>query len=367
MAIRTSWKVKIVGRLNQITMTKTVTSWTGFNICVCAKVWPDVGGIETLTESLATEWTRQGHKVTVVTDVELNEGQEKNWPFKILRNPRPDQATKIRSESSLILHMNLSLKALRLLRFSRNRLFVSHQSWYRTPSGKVDLREFLKRLIIRGCAYSISCSEAVQRSLHCGGEVIPNPFDQNHFRLGRTDRIRDIVFVGRLVSDKGIDVLLRAVHTLRSQNITPTVTIVGDGPERNVLTELAAQLELSNQVKFVGKRDHTELPLILNEHTILAVPSRWNEPFGIVALEGAACGCVVIGSNGGGLPEAIGPAGFTFPNGDYYALAMLLKQVLEKSISPDHAKVAEHLAKHTVTRVATHYTEHFESRMRVGT
>ena len=47
----------------------------------------------------------------------------------------------------------------------------------------------------------------------------------------------------------------------------------------------------------------------LNRHEIMVVPSRWNELFGVVALEGMACGCAMLVSDGGGLPDAVGYAG----------------------------------------------------------
>ena len=47
----------------------------------------------------------------------------------------------------------------------------------------------------------------------------------------------------------------------------------------------------------------------------MVIPSRWREPFGVVALEGLACGCVVLASDGGGLPDAVGPAGLIFKRG----------------------------------------------------
>ena len=55
---------------------------------------------------------------------------------------------------------------------------------------------------------------------------------------------------------------------------------------------------------------------LLNRHLIIVVPSRWQEPFGLVALEGIACGCVALGANCGGLPNAIGGAGATFLHED---------------------------------------------------
>jgi Glycosyltransferase len=89
----------------------------------------------------------------------------------------------------------------------------------------------------------------------------------------------------------------------------------------------------------------------------LVVPSRYDEPFGIVALEGIACGCLVVGSSGGGLKEAIGPCGLTFPNGDAVALTNLLDRLLaDPGAGHDllgHAP--EHLARHSAAAVALSY------------
>jgi glycogen(starch) synthase len=85
--------------------------------------------------------------------------------------------------------------------------------------------------------------------------------------------------------------------------------VIGEGPCRNDLEERVRKLGLADQVEFLGAIVGEPLVNILNRHKILVVPSSWNEPFGIVALEGIACGCMVIGSSGGGLPEAIGPCG----------------------------------------------------------
>ena len=84
------------------------------------------------------------------------------------------------------------------------------------------------------------------------------------------------------------------------------------------------------------------------------MPSRWAEPFGIVALEGIACGCVVVGSEKGGLKEAIGPCGLTFENGNVRALADQLKRSLNDPNS-QMQQAAEHLAKFQADAAATAY------------
>ena len=100
----------------------------------------------------------------------------------------------------------------------------------------------------------------------------------------------------------------------------------------------------------------------LNRHRILVVPSRYNEPFGIVALEGIACGCVVVGSRGGGLKEAIGPCGDTFRNGDAADLARVLGRLLRRPEldAEPLRQAAGHLARHAGERVAAAYLREIE-------
>ena len=88
------------------------------------------------------------------------------------------------------------------------------------------------------------------------------------------------------------------------------------------------RLELDRQVSFLGVRVGAELVQILNGHQIIVIPSRWTEPFGLVALEGIACGLVAVGSSNGGLPDAIGPCGEIFHTGDAQSLTDCLEKLL---------------------------------------
>jgi glycosyltransferase involved in cell wall biosynthesis len=196
---------------------------------------------------------------------------------------------------------------------------------------------------------------------------IGNPYDPETFMLlPGCVRDRSLVFLGRLVSDKGADVLLRALGLLRERNLTPSLTVIGGGPEDAALRALSAELGLGAQVNFAGALAGAPLAAMLNRHRILVVPSRWAEPFGIVALEGIACGCVVIGSEQGGLPSAIGPCGCTVPNGDAPALAAAIERVLgDGQLQAQYrAGAAEHLARHTVPSVAAAYLAVFDKAVR---
>jgi glycosyltransferase involved in cell wall biosynthesis len=174
-----------------------------------------------------------------------------------------------------------------------------------------------------------------------------------------------LIFLGRLVSEKGVDLLLDALARLRARELRPGLTIVGVGPELARIEEMTNQLGLRDQVSFAGPKRGAELAQVLQQHRILVIPSRYDEPFGVVALEGIACGCVAVGSCGGGLPEAIGPCGLTFPNGDAGALAQVLESLLrqpnEQRRLLGHAP--EHLAKFHPATVADAYLTLFRTKL----
>jgi glycogen synthase len=146
------------------------------------------------------------------------------------------------------------------------------------------------------------------------------------------------------------------------------LTVVGQGPEATALIKHADRLGIGRQVHFVGSRQGEEVVRLLNAHRILVVPSLYNEPFGIVALEGIACGCLVIGSRGGGLQAAIGDCGLTFRNGDSEELADLLEAALADPdrFLPTREKVADHLSRHASQRVSEAYLRVLEEVVREG-
>jgi glycosyltransferase involved in cell wall biosynthesis len=141
------------------------------------------------------------------------------------------------------------------------------------------------------------------------------------------------------------------------------LTVVGGGPEEAVWRRLSGDLGQAAQVNFVGVKRGRELVEVLNAHKVLVVPSLWNEPFGVVALEGMACGCVVVGSEGGGLKEAIGPGGLTFPNGDIIALADCIRKALSDAdtLARCRSSAPAHLARHQPNLVAENYLEVFSN------
>lgn len=318
--------------------------------------FPSTGGIETVTNLLAREFVAGGHEVHVVTQTAGNG----DFPFPVIRRPGAPELIRQVRWCDVFLQNNISLRTLWPLLFIRRPLFIAHQTWITNPDGSTGWQHRLKRFLLR-YATSFAISDAIADSLPIPSIRVGNPYDDRIFSDGTGQRPRQLIFVGRLVSDKGASLLLDALKLLDTK---PSVTIVGDGPERSALEKQAATSQL--HIEFAGSRQSEQLADLLRQHEILVVPSLWREPFGIVALEGIACGCVVIGSSGGGLPEAIGPCGVTFPNGDARALADAIKRLLDNPAERDRLRqnAAAHLARFKPRRVAIVYLETMAKALR---
>jgi glycosyltransferase involved in cell wall biosynthesis len=140
-----------------------------------------------------------------------------------------------------------------------------------------------------------------------------------------------IVFQGRLVSSKGIRVLLEAASILRSQKRSFELILIGDGPERTKLQEHARELQLSSCTRFMGYLDATEVESILATASAVVVPSLGGEVFGLVVAENMSRGLPVIASDLGAFKEVLGNAGLTFRVGDANDLAQQLGSLLDDS------------------------------------
>ena len=160
-----------------------------------------------------------------------------------------------------------------------------------------------------------------------------------------------IGYAGRLVPEKGVDLLLRAAAELPS---TARVRVLGAGPEQPRLAQLAAELGLGERVSFATVPS-LAMPAELAALDCLVLPSRtrpnWKEQFGRVLIEAMACGVPVVGSTSGEIPNVIGEAGLTFPEDDALALAAHLR-----ALQADPARRAA-LGAAGRARVVAHYTQ----------
>ncbi len=326
--------------------------------------YPSIGGLETVVAILAQEFVAQGHRVKLVCHTSA--ADDSAFPFVVIRQPRAPVLLQLLRWCDLYFQPNISLKGLWPLLLCPKPWVVSHNNWYCRVDGRLGWQDRLKHYLLK-FATNISVSQAVAAHIAQLSTVIPNPYRDGLF-YPRPGVVRDrpLIFVGRLVSDKGVDLLLDALAQLRSQGLTPTLTpmltVVGGGPEETALKAQAQQLGIVTQVDFVGVKVGEELAQLLSAHQILVVPSRWQEPFGIVALEGIACGCVAVGSEEGGLPEAMGDCGVTFANGDVVALTQALANLLTCPDRVAHYQnnAVSHCDRHRAAAVAATYLQVFE-------
>ncbi len=296
---------------------------------------PAVGGIETVSAILAEEFVSAGHEVQLITETAGNDLERPG--YGVTRRPSLQRTFSLLRWADVFFQNNISLPALLPALAVGKPSIVAHQTWIRNPDGGLGWKARLKRMLLSHVT-NVAISQAIADDLQRPCVITPNPYRDASFRLiPGVERNRDLVFLGRLVSDKGVDLLLRALRDVRREGSAPSLTIIGAGPEEQALKALAHDLDLGNQVEFAGEKSGDELAMLLNQHRIMVVPSRWAEPFGVVALEGIACGCAVIGSEDGGLKEAMGLCGITFKNGDQTSLVAALElllgdRVLEESL-----------------------------------
>src|SRR6516165_9519643 len=325
--------------------------------------WPSIGGLETMMEILAEEFTAAGHQVKVATQVASE--VERDHDYQIVRLPSLKSCVQLLRWSDVCLCANVSLRGLPPMMVAPTPVVVSHQGTYDSP-GRFSILSEIKKNVTR-FSHNICVSQAVQSHIPGRSVVIPNTYRSDVFKE-YSDVIKDldIVFVGRLVSDKGVIGLIEAMGELGRAGFRPRLSIVGDGPERPAILRRVGELDLGPQVTFTGTKTGSDLARFVARHRVMAVPSRLAEGFGIVALEGIACGCAVVGTALGGLPEAIGPCGVTVPNADTSAMARALRSLLEDNrlLAGYRACAPVHLARHSRSEVARSYLRVLESAAR---
>jgi glycosyltransferase involved in cell wall biosynthesis len=170
-----------------------------------------------------------------------------------------------------------------------------------------------------------------QHGIRANFVILPNPVDTTRFRppdrLPPTSAI-EIVAVGRLAPVKGHDLLIEAVARLREPHPTIRLTIVGDGPEREVLEARARELGLDEIVTFTGRLSPTDTAERLRRSHVFALASRW-ENLSVAVLEACVVGLPTIVTRVGGLSEIEAEGLRIIEPGDVDGLVQVLDGVLD--------------------------------------
>jgi glycogen(starch) synthase len=139
-----------------------------------------------------------------------------------------------------------------------------------------------------------------------------------------------VLGLGRLVREKGFDVALTAFARVAHTRPSAHFMIAGDGPERPRLEKQAVELGLDGRIAFPGWISPLRVHELINTATVVVMPSRWREAFGIVALQAAQIGRPVVATCVGGLPEIVadGMTGLLVDNEDAAALGDAIGSLL---------------------------------------
>jgi phosphatidylinositol alpha-1,6-mannosyltransferase len=129
-------------------------------------------------------------------------------------------------------------------------------------------------------------------------------------RRPETGRTYTLTTICRVVKEKGIDIVLRALNILKTQGIPVRYVIGGDGCDREFFQTLAAELKVQDQVQFAGYISESEKWCLLRSADVFVMPSRvtadqQHEGFGIAYIEANACGIPAVGTRAGGVPDAV--------------------------------------------------------------
>ncbi|MCL4541948.1 MAG: glycosyltransferase [Chloroflexi bacterium] len=157
---------------------------------------------------------------------------------------------------------------------------------------------------------------------------------------------------GRLVPEKGFDILLRAIQQL-PHNVH--LELVGEGPERGELERLAVSLGIMDRLRFWGQQPSHAMPSLYQRWHVFVAPSltrpRWKEQFNRSVAEAMSCGVPVIVSDSGEMKNVAGEAGTIVPEGDVSALSYAIDQLIG---SKAHRQMASQLGR---ARVVRHYSQ----------
>ena len=318
--------------------------------------WPAIGGVTVQAARFLPALLEHGHEIVVVAFASKDSVEV---PCKVEHQSIPvyriplwkshndlEQLITIRQEISQIVHSfvpdvihkngvgigDFFLHSTSLPP-SVPTLVALHQDW---PSGS----DTLAQQTLRSADWVVGVSETLlERGRQLAPEIIPRssvihnavtePIIQPEALPVLTPRL---LCIGRLVSEKGFDIALRAAASIIGRFPGLRLIITGDGPERVNLQRQATDLGIEKAVEFTGWISPDAVPALLNTATAVLMPSRCQEAFGLIALEAALMSRPVVASRIGGIPEIVlhNQTGLLVEAGNSTALAEAISHLLDQ-------------------------------------
>lgn len=175
--------------------------------------------------------------------------------------------------------------------------------WYEYLGKKGVFGKAVERMTAHLTDKMVAVSERTKKDLERIGvrkeiKVIPNGIDFGEIEMIKaSDEESDVIFAGRLIKEKNVDVLIKAVKLVRKEVPDVKCMIIGDGPEKVKLEKISSDLEMDNNIRFMGfLEDYNDVISYMKSSKVFVLPST-REGFGIVAMEANSCGLPVVTVN----------------------------------------------------------------------
>jgi glycosyltransferase involved in cell wall biosynthesis len=336
-------------------------------VVVVSGLWPpDVGGPASHAPEVCDWLVRRGHQVTVVTFAD-RAPQPRPYPVHWVSRRLPPGARHVHAASLVarlardadvvysiaILGRTTAAATLagtpHVIKLTTDPVFERSLHWRLTDSDLVmfqqregvivnALRRVRNAALVRASRVLLASRALHELAISWGvpeekTELVPNPIAAPDSLPANGDVRRRhgidgplVVYAGRLVPQKSVDVALEAVH----RNPAATVLIAGEGPEREALEQYARRMGLNGQARFLGPQSRHTVFELLRAADAAILSSSW-ENFPHVAVESLCVGTPVIATAAGGVPEIVRDDwnGLLVPVGDGEALGSALGRYID--------------------------------------
>lgn len=389
------------------------------NLLLYSHDWfPLVGGVQTITLSLATglaEWSKshpgESFEVTFVTQTPANGMDDSKFPFRVVRRPSLRELIKLIRRADVVDLAGPSLLPLALTKVLQKLSVLEHHGYQSIcPNGllvyepdhavcpghfmagryhkcihcnKKDMGligsirslglTFPRRWLAKQATMNVGVSPHVAqrvelpRTIAIWNGVPETPEPQYVGEPGVDQQCICFGYLGRLVTEKGLPVLLRASRELAAKGYSFRLRIVGDGPERASLEKLAQDYGLADRTEFVGSVPAAAIPETLRGVSVIVMPSVWEDVAPLVAMEQMMDGRLLIASDIGGLSQIAADGGLVFPAGDANALSVQMHQVLTDPVGTVNLRKKgrrKALTTFTVGRMVAEHVDRYRSLVR---
>ena len=326
----------------------------------------------------------------VITRTEAG-GPEPDRPYRVERGPSAERLLAL-ARSADVVHANgLSLRSVGLGVASRRPTVVTHGGHQavcptglcmprqggctagpslgpcggcpeRGVKGAVDV--WMHGAACRAVGANVAVSNYLLSRLSLPrSQTIYNPVSDEAFAAATNTTGEDglVAFAGRLVAEKDVDLLLRAIALLPDARLE----VVGDGPMMPTYQDLAEDLGLSLRVSFLGSRSFNGVAETYARASVVCIPSRWDEPFGFAAAEAMAMRRPLVVTPSGALAElCVDDRGFVAADREPRSIAASLQAALSDEADQTRRAAFAYafaLDRLTVDRAGTDYQTVYES------